>query len=167
MSVCYTINTTSLSVRQPHDTSVWHAMKMNSPYLCQQHDTSVHHTNITTSPSVCPSIHLSDCQTNNKTSLSQCQPRMPSVCHNIILTSPSVCQLQDSSVCKPTCDVIIPTIWQTVCSLSVMSILPSANTTVKMPMSIPEQKFPHDQIPGKIPFVRFSWSCGSYAICQV
>ena len=80
---------------------------------------------------------------------------MLSVCHNVIPTSPSVCQLQDSSVCKPTPDPINPTVWPTVCS-SVMSVLPSANPTVKMPMSIPAQNFPHDQNPGKIPFIHTS-----------
>ena len=49
--------------------------------------------------------------------------------------------------------VINPTIWLALCSSSVMSILPSANPTVKMPMSIPVQNFLHDQNPGKIPFI--------------
>ena len=105
----------------------------NSLYVCQPHDTSIHHTNIMTSLSVCTSIHLSDCHTTIKTSPSLCQSLILSVCHNIILTSPSVCQFQDSSVCKPTHDVINPTIWPTVCSSSVTSVLPSANPTVKMP----------------------------------
>ena len=106
-----------------------------------------------TSPSVCPSIHSSDCHTTNKTSPSLCQSCILSVCQSTILTSPSICQLQDSSVCKPTRDVINPTIWQTVCSSSVTSIVPSANPTVKMPMSIPVRNFLHDQFMGKIPFI--------------
>ena len=119
----------SLSVCQPHETPVHHAMKTNSLYVHQPHDMSVHHTNIMTSPSVCPSIQSSDHHTTTKTSLSLCLSCIPSVCHNIILTSPSICQFQDSSVCKPTRDVINPTLWLTVCLLSVTSILPSANPT--------------------------------------
>ena len=133
--------------------SVHHAMKMNSPYVCQPHDTSIHHTNIMISLSICPSDQSSDCHTITKTSPSLCQSCIPSVCHNVIPTSPSVCQLQDSSVCKPTHDVIIPPVWLTVCSSSVMSVQPSANPMVKMPMSIPVRNFPHDQNPGKIPFI--------------
>ena len=143
------MKTNSSSVCQPHDMSIRHAMKMNSPSICQPHDTSVHHTNIMTSPSVCPSIHSSDCHTTIKTSPSLCQSHIPSVCHNVMLTSLSVCQFQDLSDSQPTHDVINPTIWPTVCSLSVMSVLPSANPTVKMPMSIPVQNFLHDQNPGK------------------
>ena len=127
----------SLSICQPHDTSVHHAMKTNSLYICQPHDMSIHHTNIMTSPSVCPSNQSSDCHTTTKTSPSLCQSHIPSVCHSIILTSPSVCQLQDLSVCQPTCDVINPTVWLTVCSSSVTSVLPSANPMVKTPTSIP------------------------------
>ena len=147
---------TSPSICQTHDTSVCHATKTNSPYICQPHDMSVHHTNITTSPSVCPSIHSSDRHTTIKTSPSLCQSLIPSVCHNIILTSLSICQFHDSSVCKPTRDVINPTIWPTVCSSSVMSILPSANPMVKMPTSFPVRNFLHDQNLGKIPFVHTS-----------
>ena len=55
--------------------------------------------------------------------------------------------------CQPTCDEINPIIWPTVCSSSVMSILPSANPMVKMPMSTPVRNFPHDQNPGKLHFV--------------
>ena len=117
--------------------SVHHAMKMNSPYVCQPHDTSIHHTNIMINLSICPSDQSSDCHTITKTSPSLCQSCIPSVCHNVIPTSPSVCQLQDSSVCKPTHDVIIPPVWLTVCSSSAMSVQPSANPMVKMPMSIP------------------------------
>ena len=150
-------------------------MKTNSPYICQPHDMSVRHTNIMSSPSVCPSYKLSDrhtttkacpslCQSNQlsdhhtttKTSPTLCQSHIPSVCHNIIPTSLSVSQLQDSSVCYPTRDVIIPPVWLTVCSSSVTSILPSANPTVKMPMSILVQNFPHDQNLGKIPFIHTS-----------
>ena len=137
MSVCHTINTTSPSICQPHDMSVHHAMKMSSLSVCQPHDTSIHHTNIKTSPSVCLSKQSSDHHTTSKTSPSLCQSHILSVCHNVIPTSPSVCQFQDSSVCYPTRDVINPTVWQTVCSLSVMSVLPSANPTVKIPMSTP------------------------------
>ena len=126
MSVCHTINMTSLSICQTHDTSVHHAMKTNSLSICQPHDTSIRHTNITTSPSVCLSRQSSDHHTTSR-------------------TSPSVCQSRDSSVCYPTRDVIICTVWLTVCSSSVTSILPSANPTVKMPMSIPVRNFPHDQ----------------------
>ena len=54
------------------------------------------------------------------------------VCHNVKLTSPSVCQLQDSSVCQPFCEVTRTTVLLTVCSLSVTSVLPSANFMVKM-----------------------------------
>ena len=124
-------------------------MKMNIPSMCQPHDMSICHTNIMTSLSVCPSIHSSDRHTTNKTSPSLCQSCMLSVCHNVTPTSPSLCQLQDSSVCNPTCDVINPTIWLTVCSSSVTSILPSANPMVKMPTSIPVRNFPHDQNLGK------------------
>ena len=137
-------------------------MKTNSLYICQPHDMSIHHTNIMTSPSVCPSIHSSDHHTTTKTSPSLCQSCTPSVCHNIILASPSLCQLQDSSVCDPTRDVINPNIWLTVCSSSVTSILPSANPTVKMPTSIPVQNFPHEQNPGKIPFVHTSMDLSVY-----
>ena len=136
--------------------SVHHTMKTNSPSICQPHDTSVRHTNITTSLSVCPSKQSSDCHTTSRTSPSLCQSCIPSVCHNVIQTSPSICQSRDPSVCCPTCEVIIPTIWQTVCSSSVTSVLPSANPMVKMPMSIPVQNFPHEQNPGKIPFVHTS-----------
>ena len=87
---------------------------------------------------------------------SLCQSPILSVCHNVILTSPSICQLQDSSVCNPTRDVIIPTVWQTVCSSSVTSILLSANPTVKMPTSIPVRNFPHEQNSGKVPFFHTS-----------
>ena len=78
------------------------------------------------------------------------------VCHNVIPTSQSVRLLQDLSVCYPTHDIIIPPIWLTVCLSSVTSVLPSANPTVKMPMSIPVQNFPHNQSPGKIAFVHTS-----------
>ena len=114
---------------------------------------SVCHTNIMTSPSVCLSIHSSDHHTTIKTSPSLCQSLILSVCHNVIPTSLSVYQFQDSSVWKPTCDVINPTVWPTVCMSSVTSILPSANPMVKMPMSIPVQNFLHDQNQGKNPFV--------------
>ena len=150
------MKTNSPSICLPHDTSIHHAMKTNSLYVCQPHDTSICHTNIMTSPSVCPSIHSSDCHTTIKTSPSLCQSCIPYVCHSVIPTSPSICQLQDSSVCKPTHDVINPTVWPTVCSSSVMSILSSANPTVKMPTSIPVQNFLHDQNLGKIPFVHTS-----------
>ena len=40
--------------------------------------------------------------------------------------------------------------------VSVMSVLPSANPMVKMPTSIPVQNFPHEQNPGKLPFVHTS-----------
>ena len=138
-------------------------MKMNSPYICQPHDMSVCHTNIMTSPSsitaslsICPSNQLSDCHTTTKTSPSLCQSHILSVCHNVIPTSPSVCQIQDSSVCQPTRDVIIPPVWPTVCLSSVTSILPSTNPMVKMPMSIPVQKFLHALNPGKFHFVHTS-----------
>ena len=156
MAVCHTINTTTPSVCQPHDTSVCHAMKTNSPSICQPHDTSIRHTNIMTSPSVCPSKQFSDCHTMSKTSLSLCQSRILSVCHNVIPTSLSICQSCDLSVCYPTRDVIIPTVWLTVCSSSVTSVLPSANPMVKIPMSIPVRNFLHDQILGKFPFVHTS-----------
>ena len=153
ISICHTINTTSPSVCQTDDTSVCHAMKTNSLYICQPHDTSIHHTNIMISPSICPSDQLSDHHTTTKTSLSLCQSHIPSVCHNVIPTSPSVCPLQDSSVCYLTCDIIIPPVWLTVCSSSVTSVLPSANPMVKMPTSTPVRNFPHDQNPGKFPFI--------------
>ena len=156
MSICHAMKMNSLSICKPHDTSVCHAMKTNSLSICQPHDTSIHHTNIMTSPSVCPSIHSSGHHATIKTSPSLCQSRIPSVCHNVIPTSLSICQFQDSSVCKPTRDVINPTIWLTVCSSSVTSILPSANPTVKMPMSTPVRNFPHDQNLGKIPFIHTS-----------
>ena len=156
MSICHTINTTSPSLCQPHVTSVCHVMKMNSLSMCQPHDMSVHHTIIMKSPSVCQSTHSSDHHTTIMTSLSLCQSHMPSVCHNIILTSPSICQLQDSSVCYPNCDIINPAIWQTVCSSSVTSVLPSANPMVKMPTSIPVRNFLHDRNSGKTPFIHTS-----------
>ena len=106
-------------------------------------------------PFVCQSNQLSDHHTTTKTSLSLCQSCIPSICHNIILTSLSICQ-QDSSVCQPTCDAIISPVCLTVCSLSVMSVLPSANPKVKMPTSIPVQNYPHDQNLGKLPFVHTS-----------
>ena len=92
----------------------------------------------------------------SKTSPSLCQSGIPSVCHNAIPTSLSICQLQDLSVCNPTRDVINPTVWQTVCSLSVTSVLPPANPIMKISMSIPVRNFPHYQVPGKIPVVRTS-----------
>ena len=135
--------------------------------VCQAHDMSVHHTNIKSSPSVCPSYQLSDhhtttmecpsiCQSNHSSDHHICQSRIPSVCHNIILTSPSVCQLQDSSVSYPTRDVIRTTVWPTVCWSSVTSVLPSANPIVKLPMSIPVQKFPTYTKPGKNPFCLYT-----------
>ena len=101
-----------------------------------------------------PQSTSSDHHTTSRTSLSLCQSHIVSVCHNVIPTSPSICQSHDSSVCYPTRDVIIPTIWPTVCLSSVMPILPSANPMVKMPTSIPVQNFLHEQNSGKIPFVR-------------
>ena len=93
---------------------------------------SVHHTNIMTSPSVCPSTESSDRHTMRR-------------------TRPSVCQSCDSSVCYLTRDVR-----HAVCSSSVTSVLPSANPMVKMPTSLPVRIFPHEQNPGKIPFVHIS-----------
>ena len=102
--------------------------------------------------SVCMSVKSFICLSyNHLTSLSLCESHIPSVCHTIIPTSPSVCQLQNSSVCQPTRDVTRTTIWPTVCPLSVTSILPSANSTVKMPMSIPVQNFLHALNLGKLP----------------
>ena len=128
-------------------------MKTNSPSVCWPHDMSVCHTNIMTSQLVCLSKQSPDRHTMSRTSLSLCQSRILSVCHSIIPTSPSICQLQDSSVCYPARHIINPAIWQTVCLSSVMSVLPSANPTVKITMSIPVRNFLHDQNPGKIPFV--------------
>ena len=129
---------------------------MMCPSVCQSCPPSVSHTIKMRSPSICPSNQLSDHHTMSKTSPSLCQSRSLSVCHNAILTSLSICKLQDLSVCYPTHDVIIPPIWPTVCLSSVTSILPSANFTVKMPMSIPVQNFPHDHNLGKLPFVHTS-----------
>ena len=131
--------------------SICHTINMSSLSICQTHDMSVCHTNIMTSPSVCPSCQSSDCHTTTKTSPSICQSRIPSVYHTVILTSPSICQLQDSSVCKRIHDVTKSTICPTVCSSPVMSILPSANSTVKIPTSIPVHKFLHALNPGKFP----------------
>ena len=64
--------------------------------------------------------------------------------------------VKDSSVCQPTHDVTKTTICLTVCLSSVTSILPSANFTVKMPMSIPVQKFLHSLFPGKLPSIHTS-----------
>ena len=163
--------TTSPSVCQSCQSSVSHTIELTNPSICQPYDTSVHHTNITTRlsvcpshqssdhhtttmacPSVCQSNHSSDSHTMTKTSPSLCQSHIPSVCHNIILTSLSICPLQDSSVRQPTRDVVRPPIWLTVCSSSVTSILPSANSMVKIHMSIPERKIPNTLNPGKIPF---------------
>ena len=143
-----TIEPTSPSVCQPHHTSVRHAMKTNSPSMCQPHHTSVHHTNIARSLSVCPSKESSDRHTTSRISPSLCQSPIPSVCHNVIQTSPSVCQSRHSSVCYPTRDVR-----HAVCLLSVTSILPSANPTVKMRTSYPIRNFPQEQNPGKFLFV--------------
>ena len=156
MSVCHTINTNSPYVCQPHDMSVHHTNMMSSPSVCPSYQLSDHHTTTMACLSVCQSNQLSDCHTVTKTSLSLCQSCILSVCHNVIPMSPSVCQLQDLSVCQPPHDVIIPPIWLIVCLSSAMSILPSANSMVKIPMSIPVQKFPHTQNPGKLPFIRTS-----------
>ena len=103
--------------------------------------------------SICQSNQSSDHHTTTKTNPSLCQSCIPSVCHNVIPTSLCICKLQDLSVCQPTCDVTKLPVWLTVGSLSVTSILPSANPTVKIPMSIPVQKFLHALNPGKIHFV--------------
>ena len=174
-SVSHTIEPTHLSVCHWSYTSVHQMVNMTSPSVCQPHDTSVHHTNIMTGPSIClsyqssdhhtitmacPSVwqsnHSSVCHTTTLTSPSLCQSRIPSVCHTIIPTSPSVCQLQDSSVCQPTHDVKRTTVWLTVCLLSVTSILPSANSMVKIPMSIPVHKFPHALNLRKLPSIHTS-----------
>ena len=149
MSVCHTINTNSLYICQPHDTSVHHTNIMSSMSVCLSYQSSDCHTTTMACPSICQLNQLSDHHTTTRTSLSLCQSCIPSVCHNIIPTSPSICQLQDSSVCQPFCDVTRTTIWPTVCLSSVMSVLPSAHPTVKMPTSIPVQNFPHDQNLGK------------------
>ena len=139
-SVCHTINITSLSICQTHEMSVRHVMKTKSPSICQPHVRFVYHTNIMKSPSVCPSKQSSDRHTTAKTSPSLSQSRILSVCHNIIQTSPSVCPTRDAR--------------HTVCSSSVMSVLPSANYMVKIPMSIPVRNFLQEQNPGKLSFVR-------------
>ena len=130
--------------------SVCHTINTTSPSICQTHDMSVCYTNIMTSLSICQSHHSSVCHTTNTTSPSICQSTQTSICHTIILTSPSVCQLHDSSVCQPKCDSTQNSIWKAVCPLSVLSILPSAKFMVKMPSSIPVQKFPITKYPGKI-----------------
>ena len=156
MSVCQTINTKSQSVCQPHVTSICHTNIMKSLSVCPSYQLSDHHTTTMACPSICQSIQSSGCHTTTKTSPSLCQSHIPSVCHNIIPTSPSVCQSQDSSVCQPICDVTRNTICLTVCSSSVASVLPSANSTVKMPTCIPVQNFLHALSPGKLPFTHTS-----------
>ena len=147
--VRHTVMMTSPSVRQTSSTSDHHTDLTTSPSVCQSHDTSVHHAMITTSPSVCPSAESSDRHTTSKTSPSLCQSRTLSVCHNVIPTSSSVCQSRDSSVCYPTRDAR-----HAVCSSSVMSVLPSANPTVKIPAY--RNPFPYYHGTGKVPFVRTS-----------
>ena len=61
--------------------------------------------------------------------------------------------MKDSHVCQPTHDVTRTTIWPTECMSSVMSVLPSANITVKKAMSIPVWKFPHELNPGNLPSI--------------
>ena len=153
MSICHTVNTNSPSICQPHDMSICHTNITSSLSLCMTYQLSNHHTTTMACLSVCQSNQLSDHHTTTKTSPSICQSHIPSVCHNVIPTSPSICQLQDLSVCYPTHDVIRTTIWPTVCSSSVTSVLPSANPTVKIAMSIPVPKFLHALMLGKIPFI--------------
>ena len=153
MSICHTINRTSPSICQPHDTSIHHTNIMTSPSVCPSYQSSDHHTVTMACLSICQSNYSSVCHTTTPTSPSLCQSHIKSVCHTNIPTSPSVHQLQDLSVCQPTCDVTRTTVWLTVCLLSVMSVLPSANSTVKMPTSIPVQKFLHALNLGKLPSV--------------
>ena len=155
-SVCHTVNMTSPSVCQPHDMSVHHTNIMTSLSVCLSYQSSNHHTITMAYLSVCQSNHSSVCHTTTLTSPSLCQSHIPSVCHTAIPTSLSVCQLQDSSVCQPTHDVTRTTVWLTVCSSSVTSVLPSANFMVKMPMSIPVQKFLLALHLGKLPSIRTS-----------
>ena len=157
LSICQTHNssvhrtsiTTSWSICQSYDMSIHHTNIMTSLSVCLSYQMSDHHTINMASPSICQSNHLSVYHTANTTSLSICQTHIPSVCHTVMLTSPSVCQLHDLTVCQPTCDVTRNTVWLTVCPSSVTSILPSANFMVKMPMSLPAQKFPNMNYPGK------------------
>ena len=121
---------------------------MTSLSVCPSHQLSNHHTITMACLSVCQSNHSYVCHTTTLTSLS--------VCHTVILTSPSVRQLQDSSVCQPTHDVIRTPICLTVCLSSVTSILPSANSMVKMHMRIPVGKFPHALTLEKLPSVHTS-----------
>ena len=129
--------------------SIRHTNITTSPSVCTSNQSSDRHTTSMTSTSVCLSKQSSDHHTTNTSSPSVCQSYIPSVSHTVILTSPSVCQLQDSSVSQPT-------VWLTVCSLSIMSVLPSANPTVKIPTSNPVRNFPYEQNPGKLPFIRTS-----------
>ena len=130
-----------------------HTVKKTIPSICLSHQLSDHHTINMTSLSVCQSHISSVCHTTNMTSPSVCQTYNSSVCHTVILTSPSVCQLHDLSVCLPTHDVTITrnTVCKAVHPSSVLSVIPSAKFMVKMPMSIPVQKFPITQNPGKLP----------------
>ena len=154
--VHHTTMTTSLSICQTYIPPVCHTINTSSPSICQSYLLSDHHTNLMVSPSICQSNHSSVCHTATPTSPSVCQSCIPSVCHTIIPTSLSVCQLHDLSVCHPTHDVTRKTIWLTVCLSSVMSVLPSANSTGKMPTSIPVQKFSDRQYPGEFPSIHTS-----------
>ena len=156
MSIHHTNIMSNLSVCPSHQLSNCHTITIAWPSICQSNYSSVCHTTPLTSLSLYQSHYSSVCHTTPLTSLSLYQSRILSVYHTIILTSLSLCQLQDSSVCQPTCDVIRPPIWPTVCLLSVTSVLPSANSMVKMPMSIPVQKFPHELNPGKLPSICIS-----------
>ena len=113
-------------------------------------DLSVCHTINMTSLSICQSTELSVCHMINMTSLSICQSPESLVCHTIITTSPYICQLHDSSVCQPKHDSTWNSTCLSVCSLSVPSIQPSANFTVKIPMSIPVQNFLNHENLGKL-----------------
>ena len=150
-SICHTTNMTHPYICQSHQSSNHHTVDTKGPSICQPHESPVRHTTMTTCPSICQPYTASDHHTNFTTSPSVCQSQQSSARCTIEQTSPSVCQSRDSSVCYPTRDVR-----HAVCLSSVTSVLPSANTMVNIPMSIPVRNFPYYHDPGKFPFVRTS-----------
>ena len=138
------------------DLSVCHTIKMTSPSVCLSHHLSVSHTTNTTSLSICQSHHSSVCHTTNMSSPSVCKSSHLSVCYTANMTNLSVCQLHESSVCEQRLDSTWNPVCKAVSPSSVPSTLPSAKFMVKMPTSIPVQKFPYMQYQGKLPSISTS-----------
>ena len=143
----------SPSIYLSHQMSVHHTFLTTSPSICQSIQMSDHHTNITASLSICPSHQSSDHHPANMTSLSICQTYNTSVSHTTSMTKLSTCQFHDLSVCQPKCNSTWNSVWKAVCLSSVPSVLRSAQSMVKMSMSIPVQQFPNMKYLGRIPSI--------------